>query len=316
MMTDIVKKSSRVYVAGHAGLVGSAVVRHLKTCGYTNVITADRADLDLEIQNAVQNFFQEVRPSYVILAAARVGGIMANVTEQSEFLYSNMMIQNNVIKSAVDVGVEKLVFLGSSCIYPKHAPQPLREDFLLTGPLEPTNEGYALAKIAGLKLCEMLNKQKGLNFISIMPTNLYGPGDNFHPTKSHVIPGLLRRFHEAKIKGDEAVTVWGTGTPRREFLYVEDLASGIVHALENYNDHETINIGTGQDTTIAELAQIIKEVAGYSGALRFDASKPDGTPRKVLDVSKIKALGWSPSIDLHSGLKTTYDWCVANRIFE
>ena len=304
----MIDSSSRIYVAGHAGLVGSAIVRKLKAAGFRDIIVRRRAELDLLDQQAVRSFFATEQINYVYLAAARVGGILANSQQQADFLYENLTIAANVIHSAAQFGVEKLLFLGSSCIYPKHAPQPMKEEHLLTGPLEPTNEGYAIAKIAGLKLCEKYNQQYGKRFISAMPTNLYGPNDNFHPTGSHVIPGLMRRFHEAKLSGAKEVVVWGTGTPRREFLFVDDLADALLMLMERYEEPGTINVGTGEDMTIAELAESMKQATGFSGAVRFDPTKPDGTPRKVLDVSRIRALGWSPKTAFEEGLRTTYAW--------
>lgn len=306
---------SHIYVAGHRGLVGSAIVRKLQSAGHTNLVLRTHAELELTDQAAVQRFFEKGRIEFVILAAARVGGIHANSTLQADFLYENLMIASNVIHAAASHGVEKLLFLGSSCIYPKLAPQPLREDSLLTGPLEPTNEGYSLAKIAGLKLCEMMQRQHGKRFISAMPTNMYGPGDNFHPLNSHVIPGMMRRFHEAKVAGAPEVTVWGSGKPKREFLHSDDLAEALYLLMQKYEEPGTINIGTGVEGTISELATLMKEITGFQGKIKFDSSKPDGTPRKVLDVSRIHALGWKHKIDLASGLKSTYEWAVKSGVF-
>ena len=302
------RASDKIFVAGHRGLVGSAIVRRLQAEGYSNLLLRTRDELDLLDQRAVHRFFAEERPGYVVMAAAKVGGIEANATQQAEFLYENLVLATNVIHAAAESGAEKLLFLGSSCIYPKHASQPIAEDSLLTGPLEPTNEGYAIAKIAGLKLCEKYQEQYGKRFISAMPTNLYGPGDNFHPTESHVIPGMMRRFHEAKRDGASSVTVWGTGTPRREFLHVDDLATACLLLMDVYESPQTINVGTGEDVTIAELAEMMKRVTGFQGSIEYDPSKPDGTPRKVLDVSRIKSLGWSPRVGLEEGLRETYAW--------
>jgi GDP-L-fucose synthase len=308
------KKNSRIFVAGHRGLVGSAVVRELKRDGHTNIVTADRREVNLIDQYATNNFFKSNKIDYVIMAAAKVGGILYNKSFQADFLYENLMIAANVTKASADYGVEKLLFLGSSCIYPRLATQPIHESSLLTGPLEPTNEGYALAKIAGLKLCEKYREQYNKNFISAMPTNLYGPGDNFHPDHSHVIPGLIRRFHEAKRDNLPTVTIWGSGAPRREFLYVEDLANALVFLMNEYEGAETINVGCGEDLTIRELAMLVQEVVEYKGTLAFDTSKPDGTPRKLLDTSKINALGWKPSTDLRDGLREAYTWALSNNI--
>lgn len=300
--------NSRIFVAGHRGLVGSNLCLALEARGFTNIITRTRAELDLLEQDQVRSFFARERIDYVFVCAAKVGGILFNKTHQADFLYENMMISANLMKAAADHGVAKLLYLGSSCIYPKHAPQPISESSLLTGPLEPTNEGYALAKIAGLKLCEKFSEQYGKRFVSVMPTNLYGPGDNFHPEHSHVIPALIRRFHEAKINRSPVVEIWGTGNARREFLFVRDLAEALLTVMLNYEERETINVGTGEDITIRELAETIKEVVGYQGEITFDHSKPDGTPRKVLDVSKINRLGWRPQVTLREGLNQAYEW--------
>lgn len=308
-------KTRRIWIAGHRGLVGSALVRRLRADGFENLIVRSHSELDLTRQSAVEQFFERERIEYVFLAAARVGGIVANQRHQAEFLYDNLMIASNVIHAAAEHGVEKLLFLGSSCIYPKLAPQPMKEDSLLTGPLEPTNEGYALAKIVGLKLCEKYNLQHGKRFISVMPTNLYGPNDNFDPEGSHVIPGLMRRVHEARVAASDEVVVWGTGTPRREFLHVDDLARALVLLMERYEEPQTINVGTGEDVTIAELADRMKEAVGFDGRIRFDPSKPDGTPRKLLDVSRIRRLGWHPEIGLEEGLQTTYCWALERGVF-
>jgi len=308
------KKDSKIYVAGHKGLVGSAIVRNLQSKGYTNIITRTHKELDLTDQKAVMKFFDEERPEYVFLAAAKVGGIYANNTYPADFIYENLMIECNVIKAAHDFKVKKLLFLGSSCIYPKMAPQPIKEEYLLSGYLEPTNEAYAIAKIAGLKMCQFFKRQYGDNFISCMPTNLYGPNDNFDLQNSHVLAALIRKFHEAKIQNKPHVEVWGTGTPRREFLYVDDMADACVFLMENYDGEETINIGTGEDLTIRELAEIIREIVGYEGEIIFDKTKPDGTPRKLLDVSKLKDLGWQYKIKLKEGIKLTYKWYINNII--
>lgn len=305
---------SRIYLAGHTGLVGSTILRHLRRVGYENLILKTHAELDLIRQEKVEQFFRDERPEYVIIAAARVGGIHANATNQASFLYENLMIGANVIHSAAEHDVQKLLFLGSSCIYPREAQQPMREDSLLTGPLEPTNEAYAIAKIAGLKLCEHYQKQLGKRFISAMPTNTYGPGDNFHPTDSHVIAGMMNRFHHARMEGADEVLVWGTGVPRREFLHVDDLASAVLLLMKEYEEPTTINIGTGSDVTIRELAEMMKQVVGFDGEVRFDPSKPDGNPRKLLDISRIRALGWQPTIPLRDGLEQTYNWAVEHAL--
>jgi GDP-L-fucose synthase len=302
-------------VAGHRGLVGSAIVRRLRSEGQTNLILRTREELNLLDQAAVRRFFREEQIDEVYLAAAKVGGIHANSTQQADFLYENVVLAANVIGAAAESGTEKLLFLGSSCIYPKFAPQPISEDSLLSGPLEPTNEGYAVAKIVGVKLTEMYQRQYGKRFISAMPTNLYGPGDNFHPLNSHVIPGMLRRFHEARMRGDSEVVVWGTGSPKREFLHVDDLAEALVLLMERYEEPRLINVGSGVEHTIAELAEAMKQTVGFKGALRFDPSKPDGTPRKVMDSSRIAALGWKPKYDLIEGLRLTYEWALQENVF-
>lgn len=299
---------SKIYVAGSRGLVGSAVVRALQAQGYSNLLLPSSHDLDLRNQAAVEAFFANDSPEYVFLAAAKVGGIQANNTYRAEFLYDNLMIEANVIHSAYRHGVKKLLFLGSSCIYPKLCPQPMKEEHLLTGFLEPTNEPYAIAKIAGLKLCENYCRQYGVNFISAMPTNLYGINDNFNLANSHVLPALMRKFHEAKIQNQPTVTVWGTGTPLREFLYVDDLADALVFLMNTYDQVEFINVGTGQEVSIKELALTIQAVVGYEGDLVFDASKPDGTPRKLMDVSRLTAAGWQAKTDLKTGIEQTYAW--------
>lgn len=298
--------SSSIFVAGHRGMVGSALVRALQQRGHLQVLTASRGELDLCRQAEVEAFFEKNRPEVVIVAAAKVGGIHANDTYPADFLYDNLMIAANVIQAAWRTGTQRLLFLGSSCIYPREAPQPMPEDCLLTGPLEKTNEAYAVAKIAGLKLCQHFRRQHGVLFHSAMPTNLYGPGDNYHPQNSHVIPALLRRFHEAKERGDAEVVVWGSGTPRREFLHVDDLAEGCLHLLEVDDPPDWVNLGFGSDVTIRELAERVKEVVGFQGALTFDTSKPDGTPRKLMDVSRMTALGWQARIGLRDGLRAAY----------
>ncbi len=299
-------KEDKIYVAGHNGMVGSALVRKLKTLGFQNVITCSKKYLNLIDQATVKSFFKEVRPKYVIVAAAKVGGIHANSTYPADFLYQNIMIAANVINAAATFEVEKLLYLGSSCIYPRLAPQPISEDALLSGPLEPTNEGYALAKIAGLKLCEMYNRQYGKRFISAMPTNLYGPGDNYHPDNCHVIPGMMRRFHEAKVSGSKEVTVWGTGTPKREFLHVEDLADALLVLMDKYEESKTINVGSGEEVTIAELADLMGRAVGYSGQTAFKSEKYDGPPRKALNSERMRALGWAPKRRLEEGLAAAY----------
>lgn len=300
--------TDRIYVAGHRGLVGAAVVRLLNNRGFTNIVTKTRADLDLRNQRAVENFFAEHKPDYVFMAAAKVGGILANDTFPADFLGENLAIQSNIIESAHRHDTRKFLFLGSSCIYPKFAEQPLREDALLTGPLEPTNEWYAIAKIAGIKMCQAYRRQYGFNAISAMPTNLYGPQDNFDLQSSHVLPALMRKFHSAKIAGESPVTIWGTGTPRREFLHVDDLADALLHLMEHYESEEIINVGVGEDISIHELAELIAATVGYDGELQFDTSKPDGTPRKLMDVSRLRAAGWQASIPLQDGIKSTYEW--------
>jgi len=299
--------TDKIYIAGHRGMVGSAIMRKLQAEGYRNIITRTSSELDLRNQAAVNNFFEQEKPDYVFLAAAKVGGIMANNTYRGEFLYDNLMIQNNVIHSAKEAGVKKLMFLGSSCIYPKMAPQPLKEEYLLTGELEPTNEPYAIAKIAGIKLCDAYRHQYGCNFISVMPTNLYGPNDNYDLEKSHVLPALIRKFHEAKKHHKDSVTLWGSGTPRREFLHVDDLADACYFLMQTYNEPGLMNIGTGEDLPIKELAMLIKETVGYEGDLVNDLSKPDGTPRKLMDVSKLNAAGWKAKIGLEEGIKRVYE---------
>ncbi|RZK92920.1 MAG: GDP-L-fucose synthase [Pedobacter sp.] len=300
------EKNSKIFVAGHRGMVGSAIYRKLQKEGYQNIITKTSAELDLRDQKAVADFFAAEKPDYVFLAAAKVGGIVANNTYRADFLYENLAIQNNVIHQSYLNGVTKLMFLGSSCIYPKLAPQPLKEDYLLTGTLEPTNEPYAIAKIAGIKMCDAYRDQYGCNFVSVMPTNLYGLNDNYHPENSHVLPALIRKFDEAKNNGSKEVVIWGTGSPMREFLYADDLADACYFLMENYNEANLINIGTGEDLTIKDLALAIKKTVGFEGELVFDTSKPDGTPRKLMDVSKLHNLGWKHQIELEEGLKLAY----------
>lgn len=301
-------QNARIYVAGHRGLVGAAIVRRLQADGFTNLLTATSRELDLRDQAAVRAFFAGNKPDYVFMAAAKVGGILANDSYPAEFIYDNLMMEANVIDAAYWNGVKKLLFLGSTCIYPKLAPQPLKEEYLLTGPLEPTNEWYAVAKIAGIKLCQAYQRQYGARFISAMPTNLYGPGDNFDLEKSHVMPALIRKFHEAKMAGAPTVTVWGTGTPRREFLHVDDCARACVYLMEHYEDSEIVNIGTGSDLPIGELATLVGKVVGYQGEIVFDTTKPDGTPRKLVDVGRILGLGWQPRIGLDEGIRDAYQW--------
>jgi len=307
------RKEARVFVAGHRGMVGSAVARRLRLAGFENILTRTRGELDLMDRAAVRGFFEAERPDYVVDCAARVGGIAANFEKPVEFLIENLTIQNNVIQAAADSGVTKLLFLGSSCIYPKLAPQPLTEDALLTGPLEPTNEAYAIAKIAGIKLCQAYAREYGKNFISGMPTNLYGPNDNFDLHTSHVLPALIRKVHEAKEAGARDVSIWGSGMPRREFLHVDDLADACLFLLENYNSPEIVNIGCGEDVDIRELAETVCDVLGFGGTLVFDPTKPDGTPRKLLDVGRLLGLGWKPRIALRDGIRDTYEWFLKNR---
>jgi GDP-L-fucose synthase len=303
-------RGARTFLAGHRGLVGSAVLRRFEQEGFTSLVTRTSSELDLRDAAAVEEFFAAERPATVVMAAAKVGGILANSTYPADFISDNLRMQVNVLDAAARHGATKLLFLGSSCIYPKLAPQPIREDSLLTGPLEATNDAYAIAKISGVLQVQALRRQYGVHYISAMPTNLYGPGDNFHPTNSHVLPGLIRRFHEAKKSGAPSVTVWGTGTPRREFLHVDDLARACLFLLEHYDEPEPINVGVGEDLSIRELAMLVSEIVGYAGRLEFDTSKPDGTPRKLLDVSKLHGLGWQASIGLREGLEETYRWYV------
>lgn len=301
------EKNSKIYVAGHNGMVGSAIVRKLQREGYNNLFLRTSKELDLRNQQAVANFFREEKPNYVFLAAAKVGGIVANDTYRAEFLYDNLMIQSNVIHQSFVNGVVKLMFLGSSCIYPKMAPQPLKEEYLLTGLLEPTNEAYAIAKIAGIKMCDAYRDQYGCNFISVMPANLYGPNDNYDLKTSHVLPALLRKIHEAKEKGDDTVVVWGTGKPRREFLYVDDLADACYFLMQHYNEPGLVNVGIGEDISISELAELIRKIVGFKGDIIYDTDKPDGTPRKLMDVSKLKSYGWNASVGLEDGIRTVYE---------
>lgn len=306
------EKNSKIYIAGHGGLVGSAIVRNLKKKGFTNIIIRTHAELDLTNQADVRKFFEEERPEYVFLAAAKVGGIHANNTYPADFIYDNLMIQNNVIKAAHDFKVTKLLFLGSTCIYPKMAPQPIKEEYLLTGALEETNEAYAVAKIAGLEMCKFFNRQYGDNFISCMPTNLYGPNDNFDLKNSHVLPALIRKFHEAKVNGSEVVEVWGTGTPLREFIYVDDMAEACVFLMENYDGEQHVNIGTGEEVSIRKLAETVKEVVGFKGELVFNTDMPDGTPRKLTNVNKLHGLGFMHRVSLNDGIRMAYEWFLEN----
>ena len=307
------QKDETIFVAGHRGMVGSAIHRRLLKDGFTRVIGRTRSELDLLDRRSVREFFEQERPSIVIDAAAKVGGILANNEQPVEFLLQNLTIQNNLIEAAADTGARKLLFLGSSCIYPKMAPQPISEDSLLTGPLEPTNDAYAIAKIAGIKLCQSYARQYGKNFISAMPTNLYGPHDNYDLRNSHVLPALIRKVHEAKQAGTKSIAVWGSGNPRREFLHTDDLADACVFLLEHYDQPDLINVGCGEDVTIRELAETVCDVLGFEGTLEFDPTKPDGTPRKLLDIQKIKSLGWSPKIPLREGIADAYDWFIKNQ---
>lgn len=308
------EKSAKIYIAGHRGMVGSAIHRKLISQGFTNVVTRVSSELDLRNQQAVKDFFALEKPDYVFLAAAKVGGIIANNTYRADFLYENLAIQNNVIHQAYETGVKKLMFLGSSCIYPKLAPQPLKEEYLLTGLLEETNEPYAIAKIAGIKLCDAYRAQYNCNFISVMPTNLYGYNDNYHPQNSHVLPALIRKFHEAKVNGTSEVIIWGSGSPMREFLFADDLADACYFLMQNYNEPHLINIGTGEDLTIKDLALLVKKVTGFEGALTFDSTKPDGTPRKLMDVSKLHNLGWKHQVELEDGIQLAYHDFLAKHI--
>ncbi len=301
------EKDAKIYVAGHRGMVGSAICRALEKDGYKNIITRTHAELNLCRQDAVETFFAEEKPDYVFLAAAKVGGIVANSEALADFMYDNMILEMNVIHAAWQNGCKKLLFLGSSCIYPRMAPQPMKEDCLLTSELEKTNEAYALAKISGLKYCEFLNRQYGTDYISVMPTNLYGPNDNYHPTHSHLLPAMIRRFHEAKQAGVKEVTCWGTGTPYREMMYVDDVADACLYLMNNYSGNETVNLGTGKEYTIREIAQIVADVIGYTGEILWDSTKPDGTPRKLLDVTKLKNLGYQYKVELEEGVKLAYE---------
>lgn len=301
-------ENAKIYVAGHRGLVGSAIARRLRATGHDNLLERTHAELDLTRQQQVEDFFLQERPEYVFLSAAKVGGIQANNTYPAEFIYNNLVMETNLIQAAHQCGAKKLLFLGSSCIYPRMAPQPIKEEYLMTGPLEPTNEPYAMAKLAGISLCQAYRRQYGCNFISVMPTNLYGPGDNFDLANSHVLPALLRKFHEAKLSQAPAVTLWGTGTPRREFLHVDDLAAACVFLMQGYDEPGIVNVGTGEDISIGDLATLVAEITGYRGTVVYDAAKPDGTPLKRLDVSKIKGLGWQAQTPLAEGIEKTYAW--------
>jgi len=305
-------KNAKIFVAGHRGLVGSAIVRKLKELGYDNLVLKTRSELDLLSQAAVTDFFKTEKIEYVFLAAAKVGGIMANQQQKADFIYENLQIQNNIIYNAYKYGVKKLLFLGSSCIYPRNCPQPIKEEYLLTGELEPTNDAYALAKIAGIKMCQSFNKQYGTNFIAVMPTNLYGPNDNFNLANSHVLPALIRKIYEAKNNNSGQIELWGTGSAKREFLHVDDLADAVVYLMNNYNDSAIVNIGTGEDLSIKNLALKIKDILGYRGQIIWDSTKPDGTPRKLLDISKLSGLGWKYKISLETGLKNTTKWFIEN----
>jgi GDP-L-fucose synthase len=307
------EKNAKIYLAGHTGLVGSAIMRSLKAQGYSNFLLHTIEELDLTRQSLVEDLFKKERPDYVILAAAKVGGIHANNTYPADFIYINLQLESNIIQAAYQNGVKKLCFLGSSCIYPKYAQQPMKEEYLLDGKLEPTNEPYAIAKIAGIKMCQAYNRQYGTNFISVMPTNLYGPHDNFDLDSSHVLPALIRKFIDARKTSSSSATVWGSGSPKREFLFVDDLADAIVFLMNHYNNGEIVNIGTGEDVTILELANMIKEEVGFNGAIEFDSTKPDGTPRKLLDVSKINALGWTAKTPLREGIQKTIQWYLENK---
>jgi GDP-L-fucose synthase len=307
-------KNSRIYVAGHRGLVGSAILRRLRAEGYSNLLVRTHKELDLMRQAKVESFFKTEKPEYVFLAAAKVGGIMANNSYPAEFIYENLAIQTNVIHASYKAGVEKLLFLGSSCIYPRECPQPMKEEYLLSGKLEPTNEPYAVAKIAGIRMCQSYNRQYETRFISVMPTNAYGPGDDFDPETSHALPALMRKFHDAKTEARDVVTVWGSGAPRREFLHADDLADACLFIMKHYDENEIINIGVGKDTTIRELSELVKEIVGFKGEILYDNSKPDGTPRKLMDVSRLNSLGWQPKISLREGIEMTYRWYVEKQV--
>lgn len=313
MTVNSMNKDDKIYVAGHRGLVGSAIVRRLQADGFHNLLLRTSKELDLREQSAVRELFEKERPAYVILAAARVGGILANDTYPAEFIYDNLMMEVNVVDAAYRSGVKKLLALGSTCIYPRMAKQPIKEEYLLTGPLEPTNEWYAVAKIAGIKLCQAYRRQYGCSFIAAMPTNLYGPGDNFDLEKSHVLPAMIRKFHEAKMRNESTVTLWGTGRPLREFLHVDDLADACLFLLSNYDEEGIVNIGVGDDVSIAELADIVRDVVGYEGGVVYDATKPDGTPRKLVDIGRISSLGWRARIGLRDGIAQTYQWFLDNQ---
>lgn len=306
------KKTSKIYVAGHLGLVGSAIVRRLKKAGYQNIITRSRKELDLLNQKAVDDFFKKEKPEYVFMAGAKVGGILANQTYPADFIYENLMVSTNVIYASYKHSVKKLIFLGSSCIYPKLAPQPIKEEYLLTSPLEISNEAYAIAKIAGVKMCQHFNKQYKTKFIAVMPTNLYGENDNFHLESSHVLPAMIRKFHEAKKNNNTSITLWGTGTPKREFLHVDDLADALLFLIKEYDGEEIVNIGSGKDLSIKELAEKIKKITNFKGRIIWDKTKPDGTPRKLLNIDRLKKIGWAPKIDLTTGIKKTYTWFLKN----
>lgn len=305
-------KQSKVYIAGHHGMVGSAIYRAMQNAGYSNFVYKRSAELDLKNQSATETFFEKEKPDIVVLAAAKVGGIMANIESPATFLYDNLMIQNNVINSAHKVGVKKLLFLGSSCIYPRECPQPMKEEYLLDGKVEPTNEGYAIAKIAGMKLCEMYNRQYGTDYISVMPCNLYGYNDNFDRMRSHVVPATIRKFHEAKVNGDKEVVIWGTGNARRELLFADDMADACLYLLENYSGNDFFNVGTGFDVSITELSEIVADIVGYDGKMVYDTTKPDGMPQKLMDCSRLTEKGWSYKTDLRDGLKKTYQWYLDN----
>lgn len=316
MLKGCIVKNNKIFITGHHGMVGSAILRNLKNKGYSNLITASRQELDLCVQADVYEFLKKHQPDYIFIAAAKVGGIHANNVYRAEFIYQNLMVQNNIIHAAWQLGIEKLLFLGSSCIYPRECPQPIHEDYLLTGPLEPTNEPYAIAKIAGVKMCESYNRQYGTQYISVMPTNLYGPNDNYNLNTSHVVPALIRKYHEAKLNQLTEVIIWGSGQPRREFLYVDDMAEACVLLMEGNPKQPLYNIGMGEDLTIRELAQTIAQVVGYEGQSKFDTSKPDGTPQKLLNIDKIKEFGWQPTISLEVGLKLSYADFLSNKVIE
>lgn len=308
------EKNAKIYIAGHRGMVGSAIVRRLTSAGYTNLLTRSHAELDLTDQSAVSGFLSKEKPDYIFLAAAKVGGIQANNTYRADFIYQNLMMEANIVHAAWQAGVRRLLFLGSSCIYPRDCPQPIKEEYLLTGPLEPTNEPYAIAKIAGIKLCESYNRQYGTQYVSVMPTNLYGPSDNYDLNNSHVLPALIRKAHEARMRGDEKYVVWGTGRPMREFLYVDDMADACVYLMESEIHDGIFNVGTGEDVTIRELAETVMRVIGFEGEIIYDATKPDGTPRKLLDVERMRALGWKSSVKLEEGIRLAYRDFLENQV--